>query len=192
MGGGSREFPIPEFLKSYEHVLLDIDPKVEPDVLCDARELGTLEPSTFDVIYCSHNLEHYYFHDVPKVLAGFRHVLKDDGFAVIRVPDILSVFRTCAQRQLQPDDVLYTTSVGPIRVMDVIYGYGPEIERSGSSFYAHKTGFSPKLLKQMLAESRFSHTYVTSSAEFEIAAFSFLQAPSQAVRQLLSLPGDLN
>jgi hypothetical protein len=29
-----------------------------PDIVCDARELTTLEEGLFDAVYCSHNLEH--------------------------------------------------------------------------------------------------------------------------------------
>jgi predicted SAM-dependent methyltransferase len=44
-------------------------------------------------VYCSHNLEHYYHHEVPRVLAGSLHVLKPHGFAEIRVPDVEAVCR---------------------------------------------------------------------------------------------------
>jgi predicted SAM-dependent methyltransferase len=60
----------------------------------DARELLTLEAEQFDGIANSHNLEHYYRHDTPKVLKGFRHVLKKTGFAEIIVPDIQAVARS--------------------------------------------------------------------------------------------------
>ncbi len=37
---------------------------------------------------------------------------------------------------LDLEDVLYTSPAGPIMVLDVIYGYGVEIARSGHDFYA--------------------------------------------------------
>ena len=80
VGGGNKKIPIPEHYAGWEHLLLDIDPRGEPDIVCDARELRSLGESRFDAIYCSHNLEHYYRHDVLKVLAGMHHVLRDDGF----------------------------------------------------------------------------------------------------------------
>jgi hypothetical protein len=61
-------------LSGWTHHLLDIDERVRPDVLGDARELASLVPAgTYDAVYCSHNIEHYYPHDVPKVLRGFLH-----------------------------------------------------------------------------------------------------------------------
>lgn len=87
VGGGTRDIPLPPQYQGWEHILLDIDPRGQPDIVADARELTRLPPAQFDAVYCSHNLEHYYRHDGVKVLAGFRHVLKEDGLAHIMVPD---------------------------------------------------------------------------------------------------------
>ena len=123
VGGNSKEIPLPPEYAGFDHLLLDIDPKGAPDIVCDARELATLEGGVFDAVYCSHNLEHYYRHDVPRVLSGFQHMLKDGGFAHIRVPDINEVMRLSIERGLDIDDVLYTSPSGPIMVLDVLYGY---------------------------------------------------------------------
>jgi predicted SAM-dependent methyltransferase len=93
VGGNSKEIPLPPQYAGFEQLLLDIDPTGSPDIVCDARNLTTLENGLFDAVYCSHNLEHYYRHDVPKVLGGFLHVLKEGGFAHIVVPDINEVMR---------------------------------------------------------------------------------------------------
>jgi predicted SAM-dependent methyltransferase len=65
-------------------------------------------------VYCSHNLEHYYRHEVPWVLEGFLHLLRDGGFAHIRVPDIGELMRVTVERKLDIDDVLYHSPAGPI------------------------------------------------------------------------------
>src|SRR5438093_12598675 len=98
--------------------LLDIDPGVSPDILFDARKLAELEPCQFDSVFCSHNLEHYYRHEVPMVLAGFLHVLKEGGLAHIRVPDLNGVMRAAIEHKLDVDDVLYQSIAGPIMVLD--------------------------------------------------------------------------
>ena len=54
--------------------------------------------------------------------------------------------RSCVERGLDIDDVLYQSPAGPITVLDVIYGYAAEIESSGQDFFAHKTGFTEKSL----------------------------------------------
>ena len=160
VGGNSKEIPLPPEYAGFDHWLLDIDPKGAPDIVCDARDLATLEGGSFDAVYCSHNLEHYYRHDVPRVLAGFQHLLKDGGFAHIRVPDINEVMRqTIEGASRDIDDVLYTSPSGPIMVLDVLYGYAIQIERSGQDFYAHKTGFTQKSLLSALEWAGFSRIY---------------------------------
>ena len=191
VGGNNKKILVPRHFSNYEHILLDIDPKGGPDIVCDARELTSLGAKTFDAIYCSHNLEHYYRHEVPKVLAGFAHILKDEGFVQIRVPDIAEVMQTTINRGLDIDDVLYTSRSGPIRVSDVIYGYSVEIERSGQDFFAHKIGFTKKSLLKVLFKSGFSRVY-TSLGNFEINAFAFKDVPDQFTRELLNLPEDEN
>ena len=187
VGGNSKAIKLPPFFEGYEHLLLDIDPRGAPDIVCDARNLMSLESQQFDAIYCSHNLEHYYRHDVPKVLAGFQHVLTPQGFAHIRVPDIQAVMRTTLDKGLDIDDVLYVSPAGPIRVVDVLYGYSVEIERSGQDFFAHKTGFTQKSLISALTQAGFKKIY-SASANLEVVAWAFKQAPDETTRLALQLP----
>jgi SAM-dependent methyltransferase len=187
VGGGSKTIALPPVYQGWEHILLDIDPRDGPDLVCDARELTSLPAATFDAVYCSHNLEHYFRHDVPKVLAGFRHVLKDDGFAEIRVPDLADLMQTVVKRGLDVDDLLYQSPAGPITVRDVLYGLGTEIERSGNDFWAHKTGFTKKSLTAMLVRCGFPIVY-NGSGNFEVAAFAFKKPPTEEIQQLLGLP----
>jgi SAM-dependent methyltransferase len=187
VGGNSKAIPLPPEYIDFEHLLLDIDPKGSPDIVCDARTLTTLGAGQFDAIYCSHNLEHYYRHDVRRVLAGFLHVLKDGGFADIRVPDIDQVMRATIERGLDIDDVLYQSQVGPIMVLDVLYGYSVEIERSGKEYFAHKTGFTEKSLLKALQSAGFSKIF-TATGNLEVNALAFKGEPDQATRTLFNIP----
>lgn len=187
VGGNSRQIALPPQYAGFEHLLLDIDPRGAPDVLCDARQMTSLPPGQFDVVYCSHNLEHYYRHDVPKVLAGFLHVLKPEGFVDIRVPDIREVMRVALERNLDIDDVLYESPAGPIMVLDVLYGYTVEIERSGQDFFAHKTGFTPKSLVAAMTRAGFAKVYC-GTGNLEVLALGFKSTPDAAARALFNLP----
>jgi len=187
VGGNSKKILLPPFYAGWEHVLLDIDPKTSADVLCDARELHTRPAGEFDSVHCSHNLEHYFSHDVRRVLGGFRHVLTTHGFVYLRVPDIGQVAHAMATRHLDIDDVLYVSPAGPILVKDVIYGWGAQIEASGVDFFAHKTGFTPKSLANALAVAGFGPVYI-GTQEYEVQAFAFVQPPDAATRTLLGLP----
>jgi hypothetical protein len=187
VGGNNKAIPLPPHYEKFEHLLLDIDPRWGPDVVCDARNLASLPASKFEAVYCSHNLEHYYRHDVPRVLSGFLHVLKPGWFAQIRVPDLGAVMKDAMERKLDVEEVLYQSRAGPITVLDVIYGYGPEIERSGQDFFSHKTGFTPKSLNRALQAAGFSRTYLGTGAH-EINAIAFKGAPDAAALALFGLP----
>ena len=68
VGGANKDTPIPPHYDGWEHLLLDIDPRGKPDIVCDARELQSLEGGQFDAIYCSHNsFAQYDRLDVTKV-----------------------------------------------------------------------------------------------------------------------------
>jgi SAM-dependent methyltransferase len=187
VGGNSKQIPLPDIYAGWEHVLLDIDERGMPDVVCDARQLSTLPASTYDSVYCSHNLEHYYRHDALKVLAGFVHVLKNDGFLFVRVPDLDAVMRTVVEKKLDIDDILYQSPSGPIAVRDVIYGCGLEIERSGNDFFAHKTGFTQKSLTAILLTAGFQLVFA-GCGSLEVAAYAFLNEPTAEVKVLLNFP----
>jgi SAM-dependent methyltransferase len=176
VGGNSRAIALPAPYADFEQVLLDIDPAGQPDIVCDARRLDTLEPAAFDAVYCSHNLEHYHRHEVPRVLAGFLHVLKDGGFAHVRVPDLGALMKLVVEKNLDPEDVLYKAPAGPVRVLDVIYGFGPEIERSGHDFFSHRTGFTRRSLARTLAAAGFPTVY-TRLGRLEVAAVAFKGTP---------------
>lgn len=188
VGGNSKAIPLPAQYAGFEHILLDIDPTGAPDIVCDARKLTTLQAEQFDAVYCSHNLEHYFRHDVHGVLAGFQHVLKDGGFAHIRVPDMEAVMRACIEGGKDIDDVLYTSPSGPITVLDVIYGFGAKIQHSGVDFYAHKTGFTRKSLLKVLRQAGFSEIY-TSAGDLELRAIAFKGTPDPAAKALFRLAG---
>lgn len=188
VGGNNKAIPLPPQYSGWEHVLLDIDPRGNPDVVCDARELTALPRAEYDSVYCSHNLEHYYRHDAVKVLAGFFHVLKPDGFVLIRVPDMRELMRTVVEKGLDIDDVLYQSGMGPITVRDVIYGYGVEIESSGNDFYAHKTGFTPKSLQAILLAAGFSLVLI-ATGDLEVKAIALKDKPTDYVTALFGLPG---
>jgi len=151
------------------------------------KQLQGLAPAIYDAIYCSHNLEHYFRHDLPKVLAGFVHLLKPEGFADIRVPDMKLVFEDMLRRNLDIDDVLYESPSGPITVNDVIYGWGRKIAETGQDFFAHKNGFTHRSLVQTLRTAGFPVVF-TASLPFEISAIAFKTEPSAPLRTTLGLP----
>jgi SAM-dependent methyltransferase len=187
VGGSSKAIAIPAYYTGWQHHLLDIDPRGKPDVCMDARELRRLPGGTYDAIYCSHNLEHYHRADGAKVLEGFAHVLKDDGFVEIRVPDVLAVMKHAVQNNMDLDDTLYMCPSGPIMVRDVFYGYSLQVEKMGNEFFAHKTGFSPQSLAKFVSGRGFAAFVILSHNQFEITAYLFKRPATLELWKMLNL-----
>lgn len=169
-GGTNRNLP-PEF-DGWDQVLLDIDPECKPDICLDAKKLKDLDGGQYDAVFCSHNLEHFYAHDVPVVLAGFLHVLKDGGFAQIAVPSLTRALDAMRERSLDIGDVWYRTSAGsPITFHDVLYGWGHAME-AGNLFYAHKCGFTRISLGDALLKAGFAGVRIGEDA-FNLVAMAY-------------------
>jgi SAM-dependent methyltransferase len=138
----------PEWLPGVS-VRLDIDPGVEPDIVASILDLGPL--SEFDVVYCSHTLEHVYPHEVSVALGEFRRVLKDGGAVLIFVPDL--------EDQKPTDDVLYNSDAGPVTGFDLFYGYRPFVEMYPNTM-AHHCGFVSSTMRRAMEDAGFGKVTV--------------------------------
>lgn len=186
VGGNSREIAIASQYDGWQQDLLDIDESQNPDILADARELTEQVGASYDAVYCSHNLEHYYLHDAKKVLAGFKHVLKADGHAFIRVPDMQQVIQRVVNEKLDITDVLYESPMGPIHVYDVFYGHQGKVEQSGEGYFAHKMGYTPTSLRQLLLDAGFPIVAI-SVTPLNVSAIAFLTIPTQDQCELFDI-----
>ncbi len=142
----------------WSEVRIDLDAKVDPDVVgsvCDMRD--HFADATFDAIWCSHNLEHLYWHEVEIALSEFHRVLKEDGFAVITCPDLQAVAEMLLERGLHAK--AYDAPAGPIHVHDIIFGHGASIA-SGNSHMAHRTGFTQESLGRLALQAGFHESRV--------------------------------
>lgn len=181
VGGNNKEIAIPKCYDGWEHHLLDIDPKGEPDVCCDAVELRNKTDlyGTYDSIYCSHNLEHYYAHNVPKVLEGFRMVLTEEGFVYASVPHIKNVLLAVVHGNMELTDPLYRLGDNtPISAHDIIFGWGKQVEESGVDFFSHKTAFTPQSLTKAFNDAGFPHVYLLEQG-LNLTAWAFKVNPTE-------------
>jgi hypothetical protein len=174
VGGNCKGIKIPEYYDGWEHHLLDIDPTGQPDICCDALLLKDMPEykGQYDSVYCSHNLEHFYQHNVKDVLVGFHHVLTDDGFCHIRVPHLMNVLRMVVAYNKELTDTLYNVTGGPICAHDIIFGWQLQVRESGNDFFAHKCGFSPKMLTNEINNAGFKNVYI-QEFDFELRAYAF-------------------
>ena len=185
VGGSNKAIPIPPYYGGWEHILLDVDPQGKPDILLDARHLATLPGQQFDAVYSSHLLEHFGPWELAGVVKGMHHVLKPSGWCEARVPDLGGLIRLVAGENLEMDAWLYDSPAGPIKVLDVIYGYAPFVQRS--EFMQHRTGFSADSLAALMKGCGFPRVWV-GAQRLEIQCYAFTEQPSQFAMDLLRLP----
>jgi len=138
--------------EDWQEIRVDIDPSAEPDILCSTIDMARVPHASVDAVYSSHNIEHLYAHEVPLALAEFFRVLKPGGFLLMTCPDLQAICRIVADGML--NEPLYTSQVGPIFPLDILYGYRPQIA-AGNLFMAHRTGFVLQSLGEALRSAGF-------------------------------------
>ncbi|MDC0221024.1 methyltransferase domain-containing protein [Gammaproteobacteria bacterium] len=143
----------------WEEIRLDIDESVEPDIVASALNLEMVQSDSFDAIYSSHNIEHVFSHEVPIMLKEFVRVLNEDGVLVVNCPNLLYIAELIANDKLT--EPAYISPIGPITPLDMIYGHIESISK-GNLYMAHKCGFTPTSLKNVLEESGFGSVGVLS------------------------------
>lgn len=141
----------------WEEIRLDIDAKVNPDIVSSMTDMPMVETGSMDALFSSHNVEHLYRHQVPGALKEFFRVIKPGGQVMITLPDVQTVSAYIAEGVL--DDSLYDSPAGPIAPVDILYGWTASIAQ-GNHFMAHKTGFTAKTLAQHLLAAGFSNITV--------------------------------
>jgi predicted SAM-dependent methyltransferase len=123
----------------YQETYLDIEPRTNPDVVASMTDMGDIGP--FDIVFCSHALEHLYPHEVNRALCEFRRVLRDGGVAIILVPDLEGVAPT--------DDVLPNYHLNTqVTGLHLFYGDHTQIEEF--PHMAHHCGFVASTMRHAL------------------------------------------
>lgn len=152
----------------WRELRVDLDPACHPDILADLTDMREVIPDgSADVIYCSHVLEHFHDHQVPLVLREFARILRKDGVAVLRVPDLARAARELDAED--PERPFYHSSAGPISALDVIYGHRRSIEE-GNHFMAHKTGFTEASLARRMLAAGFGEVQTVPGPAVEFCA----------------------
>ena len=153
-GGSKKETSLPVEFGPVDHIMLDINPESDADLIMDARELVNYGGEKFDIIYCAHCLEHFMSSDLPTLLRGFQHVLNENGVVCVIVPNIVAVLRTMFDREDDLLDVAY--SIGqddgefPVSYADMLYG-SHIVMCGGNTWYHHNYGFSPKSIETIMS-----------------------------------------
>ena len=143
-------------MAALQETRVDIDPECNPDIVADMRNLGDI--GKYDILFCSHALEHLYPHEIVPTLKGFRNVLNEGGAAVIIVPNLEKIRPT--------REVVYESPCGPVTGHDMYYGMGKCVEQT--PYMAHHCGFVPETLTLDMEGAGFQNVYSMADESYNL------------------------
>src|SRR5438874_10160354 len=154
-----RHFHGPE----WREVRLDLDPAVQPDIVCSITDMSPVAADSVDAVWSSHNLEHLQRHEVPLALGEFRRVLKPHGFLLLTLPDLQQVARLVVEDRLEAS--AYISQSGPITALDMIFGHTASLAL-GNQFMSHRSGFTVRSLHKLMIEAGFVEVTLRQGTSF--------------------------
>lgn len=130
----------------------DGDPVTEPDIVCDVRAIPE-KTESFDMVYSSHVLEHFFYYEVRDVLTEWIRILKVGGEIKILVPNLEhaahEILKACNNERYDASyahGMLYgTRDIGENPVSSF-----PMKADSHDSTQIHKMGFIKHGLRRLL------------------------------------------
>jgi len=143
------------------------------DVISSVVDLEGIPNSCADAVWASHVVEHNYWHDLPNLFANMMRVLKDDGFAIVKVPNLASIAANIEQNILGK---VYDSPSGPVSAIDMLYGHRGLVNLFGEGM-AHKTGFTKSSMEEVLQSLGIKA--VVKEKDFDVVAVLFKGEPPE-------------
>ena len=170
-------------IDEWTEIRFDIDESRNPDIVGTLTDMSLVQTESVDAIYSAYNIDHIYPHEVPTALSEFFRVLKDDGMAIIKCPDIQSVCEAVAKGKLL--EPFYNSPVGPISPIDILFGNRKAVAK-GNEFMAKKGGFIYSVLDSALHQAGFEVRYggrVKNGRELSVVAFK-QKKPEEEIKNI--------
>jgi len=148
-------------------IRIDSDPAVQPDILCDIRNLP-LENCYADIAVASHVLEHFSFRETISVLKEWLRVLKVGGKLRIVVPNMKWASKKIIEESHTGDDMeramyfYHSAQVGTLK-------------QAQNDF--HKAGFTTSSLKSVFDKMDFVKINKLYTTEGNISSMDEFKAP---------------
>jgi protein O-GlcNAc transferase len=153
---------------AWREVRLDLNPDMEPDIVANIVDMHPVPSESVDAVWSSHNIEHVFAHEVPRVFAEFLRVLRPGGHVLLTTPDLQFAAERIARGRLE--EPLYQSMAGPIAPIDIVYGHTSSVA-IGNEYMAHRTGFTASTLARKLREAGFARVDVRRvAAEYALWA----------------------
>lgn len=129
--------PLHKEYKGHKAIRVDIREDVEPDYVCDVRNLPFADQS-FDVVMSSHVLEHFPRKDFRDVLGEWLRIVAKEGQIILDLPNIAWAANRMINEHIIDNDVL-----------NVLYG----AQSYAQDF--HYNGLTPEIMDEALAAEGF-------------------------------------
>lgn len=179
---GTQRMPATLQQPEWQHVRIDMDESVNPDIVASFADLHMIETSSVDAIWSSHSLEHMPWHEVELALAEATRVLRPEGFVFLTLPDLTQLAQLVLDGKLM--EVAYQAPAGPITALDMLYGH-IDAQARGKPFMAHSCGFTSESLGQAFIQAGFSDIKIVKGSCYDLWALaSTTQLPAQLVQEL--------
>jgi SAM-dependent methyltransferase len=154
-------------------ISVDFDPKVNPDVVADVRELPMFETDSVDEIYASHVLEHLKSDDTLVALKEWMRVLKPGGMLTVVCPDIVQTQilakhgGTWGEYRMPIDwDYIQACAFGANLLADKI----PEMhDLYGGPGHKHQSIFFGDMLQSRVVEAGFAYVHEVPSCFLRVS-----------------------
>jgi hypothetical protein len=165
---------------------VDFNPKVDPDILTDVKDLSMIETGTVDEILALHVLEHLTWDDGMIALKEWLRVLKPMGMLTVAVPEVAEVYAAMrhgarwGEYNMQMDDTyLQATIFGANLLADKI----PEMkEMYGGPGHKHQSFYMDGMLLNRVLDAGFVMGH-------EVAGF-FLRSSAMGERMVQAFKPD--
>lgn len=145
IGSGKNKLNL-KCLGDLQEISFDADASLKPDIIGDILKLDKIKTQTVDVIWASHILEHLHTMQVPDVLSNINRIIKQDGIAILNVPNIKEISKELSKGYIHKP--VYISPAGPITPMDILYG--AVYLSKDNNFMMHKTGFTQEYAMELL------------------------------------------
>ena len=131
-------------------VNIDIDWRVKPDLVSDAKNLHIIGDNTSDEIESNHLFEHFTYNEAVEALRNWYRILKPGGKLSIELPDFDRCIEILSERNDPFDWYDHAQNPPEKYALGGIYGWvpaiNPKISEEVNIFQLHKYGWTFKTL----------------------------------------------
>lgn len=137
---------------TWKKVTLHSNPKLNPDIVANIFDLSSIPDNSYDAVTTNGDLEYVAPHQLPKVLAEFKRIVKIGGLVLIGVADAQKLGEYI--NKLKDNTVVMRVpSVGNLTAHDLLYGHADTLAKGIDVL--PRVGYTSKRLGEALKAQGF-------------------------------------